>query len=76
MKKATSEDYQEQEEIIEILDSLPYGYVTKMIYIDGRSQIDIANELGFSKSYINKINRKNLETLKDLLRKIMTLFWI
>ncbi len=69
-KKAyTSEDYQEQEEIIETLDRLPYGYVTKMIYIGGRSQVDIANELGFSKSYINKINRKNLETLRDLLKK-------
>lgn len=68
-KAYTPEDYQEQEEIIEILDRLPYGYVTKMIYIDGRSQIDIANELGFSKSYINKINRKNLETLRSLLKK-------
>ena len=68
-KAYTSEDYQEQEEIIEILDRLPYGYVTKMIYIDGKSQIDIAKELGFSKSYINKINRKNLETLRSLLKK-------
>jgi DNA-directed RNA polymerase specialized sigma subunit len=46
------------------LDKLPYGYITKMFYLEGKSQIEIADELGLSQSYVNKVNRKNLQHLR------------
>ena len=60
----TPDEWTMEQDILEELDKLPYGYITKMFYLEGKSQIEIADELGLSQSYVNKVNRKNLQHLR------------
>jgi RNA polymerase sigma factor (sigma-70 family) len=55
-----------EQDILEELDKLPHGHITRMFYLEGKSQIEIAEELGLSQSYVNKVNRKNLEHLRAI----------
>lgn len=60
----TPEEWTLEQDILEELDKLPYGYITKMFYLEGKTQIEIAEELELSQSYVNKVNRKNLQKLR------------
>jgi RNA polymerase sporulation-specific sigma factor len=62
----TPEEWTLENDILEELDKLPYGHITRMFYLEGKSQIEIAEELGLSQSYVNKVNRKNLEHLRAI----------
>lgn len=62
----TPEQWTLEQDILEELDKLPYGNITRMFYLDGKTQIEIAEELGLSQSYVNKVNRKNLQKLRAI----------
>lgn len=62
----TPEQWTMEQDILEELDKLPYGHITRMFYLDGKTQIEIAEELGLSQSYVNKVNRKNLQYLRAI----------
>ena len=55
--------------VMDVLDNRKYGEVTKMYLMYGLSQIEIAEYMGMSKSYINKIHNKNLEAVRKQLGK-------
>ena len=55
-----------EQDILAELDKLPYGNITRMYFLEGKSQIEIAEELGLSQSYVNKVNRKNIEHLSAI----------
>lgn len=59
----TPEEWTLEQDILEELDKLPYGNITRMFYLEGKTQIEIAKELGLSQSYVNKVNRKNIQKL-------------
>lgn len=62
----TPEEWTLEQDVMEALDALPYGHITRMFYLEGKSQIEIAKELGLSKSYVNKVNRRNIEKLRAI----------
>lgn len=62
----TPEQWTLEQDILDALDELQYGNITKMFYLEGKTQIEIAEELGLSQSYVNKVNRRNLEKLRAI----------
>jgi RNA polymerase sigma factor (sigma-70 family) len=62
----TPEEWTLEQDILEELDKLPYGNITRMFFLEGKSQIEIAEELGLSQSYVNKTHRKNIEKLRAI----------
>ncbi len=63
-KNPTPEEWTLEQDILEELDKLPYGHITRMFYLEGKTQIEIAEELGLSQSYVNKVNRRNIQKLR------------
>lgn len=62
----TPEEWTLEQDILEELDKLPYGNITRMFLLEGKSQIEIAKELGLSQSYVNKTHRRNIEKLRAI----------
>lgn len=58
-------------EILEELNALPYGYITKEHIIDGLSQRDLAKKYKMPLSTINYHHKANIEFLKELYRDVI-----
>lgn len=60
------ETYTLVRDILEELDKMPYGFITKAMVMDGVDAKDIAKTLGMSHQYVYKLNLENIKKLKEL----------